>query len=717
VSDLVTASLFKGAIRVVEPFTEISGACEISVVVTNHSDRVWSSEGTHPINISYHWLDEEWNMVVFNGIRTPLPEGGIEPGESARILAQIVPPPRNGTYKLSLSMVEEGKQWFDKTDQFTSNSTSIFIRNRDGGSDTQRGTDLQRRIDMTVRCRDCDGIPKHRDAGKVMDWEGKRIQVMHEGTKVIAGGYHGAWMEDVISKLRGHHEPQEELAFHHILTRLGEGSLMVEFGSFWAYYTNWFLGVVPHSKAICIEPDENNLSVGRKNLDLNNRKAEFHLGAVGGREIASIPFQRESDQREVHIPCYNWESIDRMSAHSRIDLLHLDAQGAELPFLSSLPELDCSKHLRFIVVSTHHASISGSSTTHRDCLLELIRRGAIILCEHSVDESFSGDGLIVASFWVDDASHSFPQISRNEPEESLFGKDPLPSPVIGKSVLEVCQVVADQVSTEVPILVQTPLGQTWVLASDTAIGASLIEKGCFEESIISEVTEFLVAHHGFIPRQFIDIGANIGTHLLYALRSGLFEKAIGMEADPANFSVLLKNISLNGLEGRARAFHVPVSDRSGAVLIERSPDNLGDHRVKRDCDNSNQERYRESSRQSIALVSDTLDRLNAEFALGVDASSLVWIDTQGHEGHVLSGAMELIKLGSLQYVVIEFWPYGIQRSDGRKRVFEFLSQCREIYDLRSHNWQSSKISLQNLQELYMRLLSEGVDHTDLLCII
>ena len=370
-----------------------------------------------------------------------------------------------------------------------------------------------------------------------------------------------------------------------------------------------------------------------------------------------------------------------------------------------------------MVVSTHHASISGSETTHRDCLIELIKRGAVILCEHTVDESFSGDGLIVASFWQDDASKPFPYISRNKPEASLFGKDPVPTPVIGTSVFEKGQVAADRLSTEEPLLVQTPLGPTWILASDTAIGASLIESGSFEETIISEVTEFLVRHYGFNPRQFIDVGANVGTHLLYALRSGLFKTAIGFEADPVNFSVLLKNISYNRLEGSARALHIPVSDRSGAALIERSPDNLGDHRVKCDCVSSNQERYQESSRKSIQLVSDTLDRLNAEFAMGIDSGSLVWIDTQGHEGHVLSGAMELMKHGSLQYVVIEFWPYGIQRSDGKEKVFEFLSHCREIYDIRSPNWQSSKISIQNLQELYVRLLSEGVDHTDLLCVV
>lgn len=76
-----------------------------------------------------------------------------------------------------------------------------------------------------------------------------------------------------------------------------------------------------------------------------------------------------------------------------------------------------------MVVSTHHSSISGSHTTHSDCLDELRELGATVLVEHSVEESFSGDGLIVASFYDCDKDLRFPDISRNRAENSLFGSD------------------------------------------------------------------------------------------------------------------------------------------------------------------------------------------------------------------------------------------------------------------------------------------------------
>jgi hypothetical protein len=76
--------------------------------------------------------------------------------------------------------------------------------------------------------------------------------------------------------------------------------------------------------------------------------------------------------------------------------------------------------VRFAVVSTHHVTISGSVTTHEDCVRALESLGAKVFVEHDVYESFSGDGLIVASFAAEDRSIVLPAISRNVRERSLF---------------------------------------------------------------------------------------------------------------------------------------------------------------------------------------------------------------------------------------------------------------------------------------------------------
>ena len=105
---------------------------------------------------------------------------------------------------------------------------------------------------------------------------------------------------------------------------------------------------------------------------------------------------------------------------SRIDLLLADVQGAELPMLEGAVESINRGKLRFAFISTHHHSISGDPLTHQRCLQFLRERGAHIIAAHNVTESYSGDGLIVASF--DDQDRHFPEveISKNHPTNSLF---------------------------------------------------------------------------------------------------------------------------------------------------------------------------------------------------------------------------------------------------------------------------------------------------------
>lgn len=84
---------------------------------------------------------------------------------------------------------------------------------------------------------------------------GTDYQLMHNGLRVIAGGYHGDWMSEIIARLQGHHEPQEEVIFHEILRHVGPSATMLELGGFWSYYSLWFLKGFEARRAIVLEPD------------------------------------------------------------------------------------------------------------------------------------------------------------------------------------------------------------------------------------------------------------------------------------------------------------------------------------------------------------------------------------------------------------------------------------------------------------------------------
>ena len=569
--------------------------------------------------------------------------------------------------------------------------------------------EAKQRVAMTVGCRDADAIPKVPHAGEIVSRNGIDVQIMHEGTLVRAGGYGGEWMTQIIRKLRGHHEPQEELIYHHLVKQAGDGTLMVELGAFWAYYTNWYLGAVPGSRALCIEPDANNMACGQENLRLNARVAQWELACVGREHADAVPICRGSDEVTVSVPCHSMDSILRRAGGQAIEMLHIDVQGAELPFLESCGNAAAAGLLRFVLVSTHHASISGSETTHQDCLRQLASLGAVILCEHTVEESFSGDGFIAASFQTGDAGLKLPPLSRNVPRASFFGPD-------GRRQPEVA-------------LADTDNGPMIVFSDDAPIGSSLRTRGTFEEGAIASVVRFLRRESDFRPRLFVDIGANIGTHLLRGLRDGMFAESVGVEMDAANFRLLTCNVILNDRQRQVRLFNVAVSDRAGTTTMERSTDNYGDHRVRSGEGgvggseavpaDRGREFFAEHRRETRSVETVTLDTLEATGGFRCDRGTLMWIDTQGHEGHVLEGACGIFSREDRPFVVLEFWPYGLDRSGGRERLFRFLGNCRAVYGMRAAGWESAgPTSLADLERLYERMLrEEGAPHTDLLCVV
>jgi len=83
----------------------------VSVPVTNTGIVTWNATGPNPIDVSYHWTDTAGNVVVWDGIRNPLP-GDVAPGAATNVTAQVRTPDRAGTYTLTFDLVREGLAWF-----------------------------------------------------------------------------------------------------------------------------------------------------------------------------------------------------------------------------------------------------------------------------------------------------------------------------------------------------------------------------------------------------------------------------------------------------------------------------------------------------------------------------------------------------------------------------------------------------------------------------
>lgn len=263
---------------------------------------------------------------------------------------------------------------------------------------------LAGRISQTVACTDADAIPRVGNAGDTIVRDGERLQVMHNGVLVTEGGYYGVLSSEIIRCLRGVHEPQEEVAFDAVIRRLAATRVpdrpptMIELGSFWAYYSLWFLDSFPDGHTICLEPDPRNLVVGQRNFEINGRTGTFINAAIGAGSGATMSFTPDDRSAPIELPTHDLRSLLAMLDEPRVDILLADIQGGETALFADSIDVLRTGIVRFVVVSTHDLSISGSAMTHQGVLRNLLDAGGHIICEHSVTESASGDGLVVASF-------------------------------------------------------------------------------------------------------------------------------------------------------------------------------------------------------------------------------------------------------------------------------------------------------------------------------
>lgn len=279
---------------------------------------------------------------------------------------------------------------------------------------------IEERVAIATRCRDCDVVPKVVEAGAVFDMpEGGRVQIMHNGLRVVADGYYGQWMTDLIRLCRGHHEPQEERLFHEVVKHLAPDARMIELGGHWSYYSLWFLMNQPDRRSVVIEPEPTHLAVGQANAALNALAPNIKPGFAGGSFAPSVDFTTEVSGN-LQLPRYSVEHLMQEEGWPHLSMLHCDIQGAETEVLDSCRDLFRQRRIDWVFVSTHAHQISGDPLTHYRCLEILRDCGATIEAEHDVHESFSGDGLIVARFCPAPAGWTPVHLSANRASQSLF---------------------------------------------------------------------------------------------------------------------------------------------------------------------------------------------------------------------------------------------------------------------------------------------------------
>ena len=135
---------------------------------------------------------------------------------------------------------------------------------------------------------------------------------------------------------------------------------------------------------------------------------------------------------------------------------------------------------------------------------------------------------------------------------------------------------------------------------------------------------------------FVDVGANIGS---YSILAGSCEgvNVLALEPVPSTFSWLEKNISINTLGDKVKAMNIGLAEKNGTVNISSSLD-VRNHVLLENKENLS----------SIEINVLTLDNVLRE-----KNPTIIKIDVEGFETHVLIGAKDVINNPSLIAVIIE----------------------------------------------------------------
>jgi FkbM family methyltransferase len=232
------------------------------------------------------------------------------------------------------------------------------------------------------------------------------------------------------------------------------------------------------------------------------------------------------------------------------------------------------------------------------------------------------------------------------------------------------------------ITVRTKQGMFKVSTSDKEIGKHLFCSREYDVEFMLKVLDFLNRQktHPENKGTIIDIGANVGFISIGLLCNHLFERAIAIEPDPKNFSLLQDNVQINNLANSFICLPYAVSDKKDTVQFELSKTNFGDHRIRTNSLTNLPELYTESDRRVIEVETDCLDHLIETLPNSfINDIAVIWIDIQGYEGYAFRGGRHLLSKNIP--VVAEIWPYGIQRAGMSQEQY-----CKIAAEFWSNYW-------------------------------
>lgn len=136
---------------------------------------------------------------------------------------------------------------------------------------------------------------------------------------------------------------------------------------------------------------------------------------------------------------------------------------------------------------------------------------------------------------------------------------------------------------------------------------------------------------------FVEIGANMGTTTVMALRRHGFATGVALEPSPQNLWLCRLNLVANGLEDRVTLLPYAASDRAGEMDLVIGGGNRGGHRVL--------SAGSDHPGQAGSVRTVTLDGLVDDGTIDPALAGLLWCDAVGHDAQAVLGATRLVEAG------------------------------------------------------------------------
>lgn len=199
----------------------------------------------------------------------------------------------------------------------------------------------------------------------------------------------------------------------------------------------------------------------------------------------------------------------------------------------------------------------------------------------------------------------------------------------------------------------------------------------------------------------LDIGANIGYYtLIFAKLVGENGKVFAFEPDPNNFSLLKKNIEINGYRN-VILVQKGVSNKTGKARLYLSHNVPSDHRIYDSHD----------GRKSIDIETIRLD----DYFNNKERIDFIKLDIQGAEWAAIQGMSSLLQKTKRLKIMTEFWPIGLQRFgvEPEEYLKLLIKHGFKLYHINEKIWKTETI---NVIEFLTRYTAEKENFTNLLLI-